>query len=345
VTGPVSSPPRARVGPNPRLVVSWIPHHGRSDAIARALAAEAWWAPWAASGASRGRTLRGWVRSSVGTVARVARVPRGGLVVVMVPPVFALAAVQVLARRRDLRVVADLHSAALDGRLWQWAQPWQRRLLRRCDAVLVTNTQLLDVRPVVQRALAGVEVIVLHDPPAPRSASEEPGAVPAAVLAAGRPWVLFPASGADDEPLAVVAQAAARLADRVQFVVTGRRTGLEPGPGLVLPGFLPDADYRAVLEGSAAVLALTTRPNTMQRAAYEALEAGRPLVCSRSRVLEEFFGSGAEYCENSVESLVAAVERALAGAADLVAGQETVRTRRQTQFLGAVERLLTLAPP
>ncbi|RKS68636.1 hypothetical protein CLV35_3768 [Motilibacter peucedani] len=312
------------------LVVSWIPFHGRSEGLARALRAQTLWTPWAKSGQPRSRTILGWVRSGVVTVARVARLPRGSVVVVMVPPVFALVAVLLVALPKRLRVVADIHSAALNAQGWAWSHPLLFRALKRCELVLVTNAELVEGLD-----LGDVPVLVLHDPTDeldPSAVGELPP------LPEGR-IAVFPASGADDEPVEQLAAAAALLEGEVTVVITGRRPGVAPGPGLLLPGFLPDAQFNALMVRADVVLALTTREATMQRAGYEALALRKPLVCSGTAVLRSFFGDAAVYTDHEPADLAAAVRRAVEQGPALVAAGETVRAQQAEQLVVAVRAI------
>jgi glycosyltransferase involved in cell wall biosynthesis len=282
------------------LVISWIRYHGRSEGLARALGAQAVWMPWATPGGPRWRTLLGWLRSTVRTVFAVLRGARGQLVVVMCPPVFALAAAVVAGRVRGAHVVADLHSGALNNDTWAWSHRLLSACLRHCRAVIVTNRELIEGFDTGHSL-----VVVAHDPPLP-----PPDGGTAPLLPPG-PIVVFPASGAPDEPLAEVASAARLLQEEATVVITGRQPGVCQQPGLVLTGFVDDATYAALLRRADVVLALTRREATMQRAAYEALELGLPLVCSDTRVLRAAFGDAAIMTDSTPQHLAAAVREAL----------------------------------
>src|SRR5690606_21545095 len=110
--------------------------------------------------------------------------------------------------------------------------------------------------------------------------------------------VLYVASYSSDEPFEIVVEAARRVPD-VTLWLTGRPKGdakrlLETAPDNVrLLGFLSREDYLAAVAGAGAVLALTTRDHTMQRAAYEAAYLAVPTIVSDWPVLRDNFAKGA----------------------------------------------------
>jgi glycosyltransferase involved in cell wall biosynthesis len=289
------------------------------------------WMPWARAGGPVTRTVIGWSRSWFRTVHVVRSAPRGTLVVVMCPPVFALVAALVAARRSGARVVADLHSGAVNDPAWTWSHGLLRWCLRRCSHVVVTNEDVLDGFDT-----AGRPVLVLHDPPLPFSEGGAPPALPSG------PVVVFPASGAADEPMEDVVGAARLLLGEATVVITGRQRALDGCPDVVLPGFLDDAAYAALLRRADVVLALTTREATMQRAGYEALELGRPLVCSDTAVLRAAFEGAAVLTRPGAEALASAVRTALADRERLEAAARSARTRMHDD-VGSVLAALTSA--
>jgi glycosyltransferase involved in cell wall biosynthesis len=110
-------------------------------------------------------------------------------------------------------------------------------------------------------------------------------------------------------------------------------------------GYLPREQYAELLASADVVLALTTREATMQRAAYEALEAGRPIVASDTRVLRESLGDAAEYTAPDGEAIASAVRRALARSDQMVAAMPAVRAAMAAQAQKAVDAVLALRRP
>jgi hypothetical protein len=113
-------------------------------------------------------------------------------------------------------------------------------------------------------------------------------------------------------------------------------------------GFLDDAAYDTLLRRARAVLALTTRDATMQRAAYEALERDVPIVCSSSTVLRETLRDAATSCDNDATSMADAIRVAVARDRDEAAaaaaavrgqlGRSVDRAARAIRELADMER-------
>ncbi len=309
-------PAVAPVPRRPRLaVVSWIHHHARSQELAQALGAQAVYMPWAWHGQPLVRTVVGWLRSGLTTWRLVRSLPSGSAVVAMAPPVFCPLIVLSAAWRRRVNVAVDLHSGGLNDPKWRWSFGLMRWVIRRAQAVVVTNPDLLE-----GHETGTTPMLVIQDPFwVGRQA--EPG--PAA--ATGRPYAVFPASGAPDEPIDAVAEAAALLAPRIEVVVTGNQPTRPNAPGLRLTGFIPYAEFQSLMAHAAVVLALTTREATMQRAAYEGLQLGRPLVCSDSKVLHRVLANAAIFVENTGLAIAAGITEATARGDELKAAGETVK--------------------
>jgi glycosyltransferase involved in cell wall biosynthesis len=151
--------------------------------------------------------------------------------------------------------------------------------------------------------------------------------------------VLFPASGEVDEPIDAVAEAAAQLAGEIDIVVTGRQPARLAGSALQLTGFVSGAEYRRLLAGATLVLALTTREATNQRAACEALQYGRPLLCSATRMLRETYRGAALFTTPEPAAIVAGIREGLARREELRAGIPGVVTRLREQARAGVARL------
>jgi hypothetical protein len=336
VTGSAS----AEASPRPALFVMWTANSTRSEGLTRALGAELMSSPWSHPRQPKGVKIAGWVRSALLTLRRVRRVPSGGLVVVMAPPVLAPLVCQ-LCRRRGVALAIDMHSGALDDPKWRWSFPLMRRLLRRSDAVIVTTPEVL--RGVV---LPQTEVLTIVDPtlaarglPASGSGRRETRSPNRS-----REYVLFPASGEIDEPIEAVAEAAAVLGGEVDVVVTGRQPAPLAGTALKLTGFVSKEEYRDLLEGAALVLALTTREATNQRAACEALQSMRPLVCSATRMLQETYRGAAVFTAPDRDAIAAAIREGLARREELRSGIPAVVSRLRSQASAGVERLLAIQP-
>jgi glycosyltransferase involved in cell wall biosynthesis len=301
----------------PVLFISWSVRHGRSRDLAAALGAEAiyigvprrrrrWQAP-----------LR-WAASSVATVLLLMR-RRPRAVIVMAPP-FALTALA-LAWGRIFRVpvAIDAHTKAVVTLATGRPRRGLQRLARFAAAIVVTNSQLAEV-------LAGTRcrVVIVHDPIDARGESIDDPAFN----------VVAPLSWEADEPFDYVVEAARRCPN-IPFFATGRAPAAVAAAGLpdnlTLTGFLTAPDFDALIRRAGVVLALTTREATMQRAGYEAMALGVPVVASGTSVLREFFGDAALFADSASE-LAAAISATRAQRPALVAKIKQRRDEMEREF-------------
>ena len=77
-------------------------------------------------------------------------------------------------------------------------------------------------------------------------------------------------------------------------------------------GFLPTDEYYRYLLSASVVMDLTTVEDCLLCGAYEALAAEKPLILSRTRALEEYFGSGVVLTDNTSDAIRESVRWAYA---------------------------------
>ncbi|MCW2585486.1 MAG: glycosyl transferase group 1 [Frankiales bacterium] len=290
------------------LFVSWIGHHGRSEDLAAALGAECAFVAVGRLTDRRTAPLRHLVQA-LRTLVLLAR-RRPEVLIVMAPPSTLVVLALMWRRLTRRKLVVDCHSKAVLGHPLSW------RLAARADLALVTIPELTE---------GFSRVIAVHDPPA------------TAVAAERHAEVVFPASWYDDEPIDALLCAAEQLPD-VRFAITGRSpVGLQVPSNVRLTGYLPRADYLDLIAGAPLVLALTTRKATMQRAAYEAVAAGRPVVASETAALRSYLGAGAHYATPA--ALAPVVRGALASLPALEAAVARVRDEQRAAFFRALHEV------
>jgi hypothetical protein len=253
------------------LFLSWIEGHGRSEALAAELGAEAVFVAVGRTGNRWTAPFRHAIQAVLTVVVLLHRRPQK--VYVMAPPALPVAIAEVYASLTGASVCIDAHTGALlDARTGAPTRP-MRRLLRAARLTLVTS----DALATMVRGAGGRALVVHNRPPL-----DAPSAAPASEVG-----VLLPCGWAPDEPMPAVLGAAALLPD-VRFTITGRPRpallGGEPPANVHLTGRLSPAELAAAMAGADVVLALTTRPLTMQQGAYEAMAHARPLVVSDSAV-------------------------------------------------------------
>src|SRR4051794_39492238 len=303
--------------PSAKAFIAWTAIEGRSEEIAGALGAETrryFWPPFTRTPLVPFR----WLVSALRTAAFILRRRPSG-VIVQNPPVIAALVAFAAARMVGAHLVIDAHPAALTRtgpRRWL-PDRVNAGLARHVDAVMVTVWDLAE-----RIGAHGGRGIVLHEAPPDIEPSEPPPAEE-------RLRVLVVSRFAPDEPVGEVIEAAAGLPE-LDLVVTGERRLRPPGlaeraPGNVeFPGFLSIGEYRRALVESHVVMALTTRPYSVSRAAYDAVWALRPLVVSGGPQMAELFPH-AVVVENTAASIAAGLRDAGARYSELA--RETSEAR------------------
>lgn len=225
---------------------------------------------------------------------------RPAIVWVQLPPNFLVhlcLLLRLVLWKKSLRLVADLHNAALHPH-WLWV-PYTRRILRDFDLVLVHN----EMMHTTARRLGVDEsnLRVLEDQ------SPDYRGIPAG-HPAGRPFFVMPCSFHKDEPVRNVIEAARQLPD-YDFKITGLRSRaahqgfLDALPGNVtFTGFLPVSVYDKLIAQASGILCLTTMDGVLLSAGGEAVGAGKPMIVSDFPLLRSLFGSAC-FVDNSIESL------------------------------------------
>lgn len=248
---------------------------------------------------------------------------RPDAVIVQNPPIHAVSAVARYARKNDEHYVIDAHSGAFLGR-GALQSAYRRRFARLAHNALVTLIHNEDLIPCAE----DLEIRYLHlEMAVPERPTEETAELrhPAIVAVCGY---------GRDEPLAELLKAASILPE-VNFYLTGKYPGRRRLPSNVTAtGFLPELDYWRLLNGSDAVMALTTREATILSGAYEGLSAGKPLILSRTDTLSRTFRQGAVLVEDDVESIANGIKEIVRRGRELAAqvvGLREEKTRRWEQ--------------
>lgn len=240
-------------------------------------------------------------------------------VIVVNPPVWPGIIGLAYARVRGGRFFLDSHPGGfgaqghtVEARL----QRLHRFLVRHADGVLVACDHWVDV---VESW--GGRAVVVHEPLRDRGAAGSASNHGLPATRPDRPVALFVCIFAPDEPVAEVI-GAARLQPGVDWWITGdperAPSGLLDGlpENVRLTGYLGPEQYDAALRKADTVIALTTEPTSIMRAAYEAVDARVPLVVSDHPMITATFPfavptpNSADGLAESVGSITADLARA-----------------------------------
>jgi glycosyltransferase involved in cell wall biosynthesis len=269
---------------------------------------------------------------------RLLRRERPDAVFVMTPPVFACVPVWIYSRLNGIGYFIDAHSGAFLDPRWTGTLFLHKFFSRSALATLVTNPHL---RELVSSWNA--RVVVVPDVPLVFPATE-------AVRAESRTSMLFVATFAIDEPVREFFLAAAQVPD-VQFFVTGNHRKcpaevlkLKPD-NVTLMGFVTREEYVRRLKSADAVIALTTLDHTMQRAAYEAVYAGKPVVTSNFELLRREFPRGTVHVDVTVESIRDGIRRMQGDVRRYTREAQELREHKLRRWDDVRGRLLRLMQP
>jgi len=304
--------------------ISWADSCSRSDHTARELGGRSFMV-YAAQLGSHPATivakyLLQWRRTS-----RILRRERPNTVFVMTPPLVAALPALWYAWRHDARVVVDAHTCAFVLPRWKRLLRLQLAICRRACTTFVTNdhlARLIEAAGAHATIVPDVPVVFADTTPFQRSRSLTIG---------------IACSFDSDEPIEAMLAAAERVPD-VQFVMTGDDSQLSHSlrqrvpDNVRLTGFLPTSAYGGLLSSVDAVLDLTTLDHTMLRGAYEAVYQGTPVIVSNWTLLRNEFPIGALHVDNSVESIVAAVNELRGRLSSLKAEAAQLRDMKRNRW-------------
>jgi len=240
----------------------------------------------------------------------------------------------------DSCYVVEHHSAAF-GRIWGWARPFQKLVMRRAVTNIVTDRHWADVVRSWTGRRAQAHALVMHD-----AFLDLPHGRPFAVGPGHN--VAFAGTFADDEPLDAVLHAA-RLLPEVGFYVTGDTTKAPPAvlsqapPNVTFTGFLDvNGEYLGLLRAVDAVMVLTTRDHTLQLAGCEAIAVGAPLITSDWPYLRELFSTAAVYVPPTADGVREGVIEALERLAELRREADDVRRAQRGRWQAQMAELRDL---
>lgn len=303
--------------------ISWTSENGRTTDLAMALGLEPIFVHLPGRFGLLGRYLR-----QFRATRRILAEHKPQAAALMLPPIPALWAIAT-SRHRPARLICDLHTGFFLDPKWRWAAVPGLRLMRSIRATALVTNEALRERCVAE----GVSAVVLHDVLRPPRASSE-----------SRGYLLCPLSYANDEPIAALIEAA-RVTPHVAWVFTGRapasvRRGAPAN--VTFTGFVEDEEFAGLVAHAAAVVALTTRPHTMQRAGYEAFNVGVPQLTSDFPELRAFYGDTAVYANADDASIAAGAEAVLALGSELAGRIPAHRQRHIFQQQAALAEVRNL---
>jgi glycosyltransferase involved in cell wall biosynthesis len=163
--------------------------------------------------------------------------------------------------------------------------------------------------------------------------------------------IVFICRWAEDEPYNEVIKTASNMLTKfpdITIYITGKppKVILEqelPG-NIKLTGFLDHASYNELLSGAYALVALTTRSDSLNCAGYEAIAYKKPIVLSDSETLKKFFNKGCLFTDNSSNDLESKLIDLMDNYDELVADITTFKDDYNLNYLAMLNELQLLTP-
>jgi glycosyltransferase involved in cell wall biosynthesis len=256
-------------------------------------------------------------------------------VLVITPPVFAPLAAWLWCLFHRVPLVVDCHTGAFHSKKWAWARPLHRWLLRRVRVVLLHTEEL----EALVRTWGARTLLVPDDLPTAAEAREQPRGLNSRVLIAG--------SLDSNEPVATVIDAA-RLLPEIEFRFTGD-PGVLPGSliagapaNVVFTGYLAYPVFLGELNAADIVGVFSCDPRIMNRAAFEAVGLGRPLVLSDLPGLRGRFAAAALFSANEPAAIADAISHAFDSKEELARRSVSLQVKLRAQRDEALGRLQSI---
>jgi glycosyltransferase involved in cell wall biosynthesis len=257
---------------------------------------------------------------------------RPAALIVITPPVVAPLVAWLWCATHRCRLVVDCHTGAFHSWKWRWSAWLLRPVCQRAAAALVHT---LEDEELVA-AWGARALLVPDDLPDARQAAAPP-------VAAG-PRVVVAGSLDGNEPVAEVVEAT-RLVPDVEFRLPGdeQRVPISVRQGAprnaTFTGWLDYPTFLGELLAANVVAVFSTDPHIMNRAAFEAVGLGRPLVLSDLPGLRSRFGDAALFAPNDPRSMADVMQQALGRQDELAARSKALQARLSAQHEQGLARL------
>lgn len=239
---------------------------------------------------------------------KIIRRDRPSICFTMNPSIFSSWWLSLLARIYQFHLVTDLHTVniKLTGLKKMFFKIIFNSGIRRSDLVIVTNSIYREAVLKLNKNVA----IVPDALPELTAKAEEP--LDGRKKTNNKIQVLLGSSFDDDEPIDEVLAIDPDL-DGIEILITGNwRKKFDVLPqtrNIRFLGFVDKEEYERLLLSVDGVIVLTSSEGCLCCGAYEAFSAGKPLILSRTKALQNYFGASPVYTENDSASILSALRK------------------------------------
>jgi glycosyltransferase involved in cell wall biosynthesis len=266
---------------------------------------------------------------------RMLRDTRPDVLIVITPPVVAPLVAWCWCATHRCRLVVDCHTSSFYSWRWRWSLPVLKLVCKTAVAALVHTYEDLD-----RVGAWGVRALLFPDEVTDVSqAQPQPQAT--------RPTVVVAGSLDPFEPIEKTLEAARLLPD-VEMRFTGYphrvpEAARRAAPAnVVFTGWLDYPRFLGELLAAHVVAVFSIDPHIMNRAAFEAIGLGRPLVLSEIPGLRGRFGPAALFSPNEPPAMAEAIRRALEQQDELAAKSRQLQSTLRAQHQDAVAELTAM---
>ncbi len=273
---------------------------------------------------------------------RIVQRERPSICFTMNPSIFSSWWLSLFTGLYGYRLVTDLHTPnlKLTGIKKKIFQIFFNSGIRRSNVVIVTNNIYRQEVLSLNR-----NVVIVPDPlpvlkkPLRNTANnyQDPD---------NKTQILFVSSFAEDEPINEVLALDPEL-DGFNILVTGNWkkmfASMPATRNIRFLGFVDSDEYDQLLLSVDGVMVLTSEEGCLCCGGYEAFSAGKPMILSQTRALQEFFGEAPVYTQNSSEAILAALKRLKAERdkrAEMVIEQRNMLNRKFDKGIEDFEKTL-----
>jgi glycosyltransferase involved in cell wall biosynthesis len=317
------------------VVLAWADFQPRTAALARALDGKPLFIRSRRLARHRSLIAFRYLFDALQTWRQLSRLD-SQCVVAVTPPLPPVLVAWAWCRVHRRRLVVDSHTGAYQGRKWGWSRPLHRWVFRRALVVAHHTKEETDEA----RGWGVNALCVPDDLPNPGEAAH--------VSRTSTPRIVVAGSFDANEPVAAVLAAAALL-DEVEVRLTGDPARLPPGVrsgapvNAVFTGYLAYDLFLGELAAADVVGVFTADDPEItyrvNRASFEAIGLGRPLVLSDVPGNRRRFGEAALLAAADPASMAAALRLALNRREELAARSRTLGRQLEEQRQLAVARL------
>lgn len=189
------------------------------------------------------------------------------------------------------KLILDTHSGGIENKMIAYPLALRKLFARKADLNIITNT---NDEQIVRKW--GGKTIVLPDPPIEIQAIDN-GNID---LNNGMINIVYINTYSDDEPYEQVIDAFNDLPDNYCLYITGKlKHRVKNTHRIVHTDYLEKDDYRFLISNADILMVLTTRENTFQCGANEALSLEKPLIISNTAYLKSYYGDSVVFTDNS----------------------------------------------